>query len=181
MMREAAMSNFPYSSYSGKCSTRVTSKLFAKIENFSGFQLARKSITLLFTNKVRHGSTARRAHKAHSWRQSNGKRLKLTNFSPTFFFHQQKKAQKSTKPWWTLCLRCMIQERECSFQLIDKIFDVNNGNSGPWYLFKNIEMSVIRDNVFGIGGNSAIHEFVVIDIFLDEGKMNIHFLICGCA
>ena len=145
MMREAAMSNFPYSSYSGKCSTRVTSKLFAKIENFSGFQLARKSITLLFTNKVRHGSTARRAHKAHSWRQSNGKRLKLTNFSTTFFFHQQKKAQlteqrepssslgwqsrdgrrRSTKPWWTLCLSSIMVSYVLSLVLVNRKLAIN--------------------------------------------------------
>ena len=55
--REAAMSVFLHFELSSVAHEPLKT-FFAMIENFLGFHLARKSITLLFTNKARHQSTA---------------------------------------------------------------------------------------------------------------------------
>ena len=57
-----------------------------------------------------------------------------------------------------------------------KIFYIDNVYFGPGDFLKNIEMSVVGDNVFSIGCYSTIHEFVIIYIAFYEVKMNIHLL-----
>ena len=64
-----------------------------------------------------------------------------------------------------------------SFQIYYKIFYIDNVYFGPGDFLKNIEMSVVGDNIFSIGCYGTIHEFIIIYIAFYKVKMNIHLLI----
>ena len=64
-----------------------------------------------------------------------------------------------------------------SFQIYYKIFYIDNVYFEPGDFLKNIEMSVVGDNIFSIGCYGTINEYIIIYIAFYKVKMNIHLLI----
>ena len=60
--------------------------------------------------------------------------------------------------------------------LLSKLLDSDHKNFRPIYLFQDIVMSVVRDNVFCIGCNGTVDKLIVIKILLNEPKMVIGIL-----
>ena len=50
--------------------------------------------------------------------------------------------------------------------LRSKFFYCKDENFWPVYLFEDIEMAVVGNDVLGIGGNGTINKLVIIDILL---------------
>ena len=60
-----------------------------------------------------------------------------------------------------------------------KLFDIQYQDFWPVYLFENVEMAIICDDVLGIGSYGAVNKLVVIDILLYQSEMDISLLELG--
>ena len=65
--------------------------------------------------------------------------------------------------------------------LIKEFIDCNHTNFRPRYFFQYLEVSVVGDDVFGIGSNGTINKLIVINIFCNKVKMHIYILKPGCG
>lgn len=65
--------------------------------------------------------------------------------------------------------------------LRSKFFYCKDENFWPVYLFEDIEMAVVGDDILGIGGNGTVNKLVVVDILLNQTEMDIGFLEVGCV
>lgn len=54
-----------------------------------------------------------------------------------------------------------------------ELTDCKNTDLGPINLFEDVEVDVVGDDVFGIGGDSAIDELIVVDILFYQFEMEL--------
>ena len=60
-----------------------------------------------------------------------------------------------------------------------KLLDGNDCEFGPIYLFEDIEMGIVGDDVLGIGCHGTVHEFIVVGVGFYQSEVNIDFLKLG--
>ena len=73
------------------------------------------------------------------------------------------------------------ENNRVQLQLCGEFTYCKNTDLGPVYLFEDVEVGVVGDDVLGIGGDSAIDELIVVDILLYQPEMDICLLKFRCV
>ena len=63
--------------------------------------------------------------------------------------------------------------------LRSKLLYDQDGDLRPINLFEDIEMSVVGNNILGVGSNGAVDKFVVVDVLFYQAEMDIGLLKMG--